>query len=83
MDVDKNNESKPLEPLDLVYKNNKNNPLDLSIESKMEIDESPKKDILISQGLSKDLYILSSEEKGKKQSSPPDLQTPNHNNADR
>ena len=62
--------------LNLVYKNNKN-------ESKMEIDESPKKDILISQGLSKDLYILSSDEKGKKQSSPADLRTPSHNNADR
>ena len=50
MDVHKNNKNKPLEPLD----------------SKIEIYESPKKDILISQGLSKDLYILSSEEKGKK-----------------
>ena len=50
MDVHKNNKNKPLEPLG----------------SKIEIYESPKKDILISQGLSKDLYILSSEEKGKK-----------------
>ena len=58
-----------------VHKNNKNKPI--------EIDESPKKDILISQGLSKDLYILSSKEKGKKNSSPVDLNTPNNNNADR